>query len=126
MKPSMGYRIIRSLNRAGIVSDERMEEIRRSRGSADYRAATGVMRDILVKVVSETYEDELGQLESHVMLLWGGEDHEVPVGIAEKSLRLIRQAGGSAELEVLQGVGHFVPTEAPDAITRVLEEVMAR
>jgi hypothetical protein len=27
---------------------------------------------------------------------------------------------------VLQGVGHFVPTEAPDAITRVLEEVMAR
>jgi pimeloyl-ACP methyl ester carboxylesterase len=84
------------------------------------------MRDILVKVVSETYEDELGQLESHVMLLWGGEDHEVPVGIAEKSLRLIRQAGGSAELEVLQGVGHFVPTEAPDAITRVLEEVMAR
>jgi pimeloyl-ACP methyl ester carboxylesterase len=48
------------------------------------------------------------------------------VGIAEKALRLIRQAGGSAELEVLQGVGHFVPTEAPDAITRVLEEVMAR
>jgi pimeloyl-ACP methyl ester carboxylesterase len=126
MKPSMGYRMVRSLNRVGIISDERMEEIRRSRGSADYRAATGVMRDILVKVVSETYEDELGQLGSHVMLLWGGEDHEVPVGIAEKALRLIRQAGGSAELEVLQGVGHFVPTEAPDAITRVLEEVMAR
>jgi pimeloyl-ACP methyl ester carboxylesterase len=60
------------------------------------------------------------------MLLWGGDDHEVPVAIAERSLRMIRQGGGSAELEVLPGVGHFVPTEAPDAITRVLQEVMAR
>jgi pimeloyl-ACP methyl ester carboxylesterase len=106
-KPSMGYRAIRALHRAGLVSDERMEAIRRSRGSADYRAATGVMRDILVRLVNETYEDQ-------------------PVAVAETSLRLIRQAGGSAELEVLEGVGHFVPTEAPDAITRVLGEVMAR
>jgi pimeloyl-ACP methyl ester carboxylesterase len=103
-----------------------MEEIRRSRGSADYRASTGIMRDVLVKVVNETYEDELQRIQSHVMLLWGGEDQEVPVGVAERALRLIRQADGSAELEVLEGVGHFVPTEAPDAMARVLEEVMAR
>jgi pimeloyl-ACP methyl ester carboxylesterase len=84
------------------------------------------MRDILVRLVNETYEDQLRGLASHVMLLWGAEDHEVPVAVAETSLRLNRQAGGSAELEVLEGVGHFVPTEAPDAITRVLGEVMAR
>jgi pimeloyl-ACP methyl ester carboxylesterase len=122
----MGYRMLRSLNRVRLVSDDRMEEIRRSRGSADYRAATGVMRDVLVTVVNESYEDELGRLEPHVMLLWGEEDHEVPVEVAESSLRLILQAGGSAELEVLAGIGHFVPTQAPDAIARVLEEVMAR
>lgn len=125
-KPSVGYRLIRSLNRVGIVSDGRMEEIRRARGSPDYRAAAGVMRDILVKMVNETYEEEMGRLETRVMLLWGGEDHEVPVEVAEKSLRLIRRSGGSAELEVLPGVGHLVPTQAPDAIARVLEEVMAR
>jgi pimeloyl-ACP methyl ester carboxylesterase len=125
-RPSMGYRMLRSLNRVRLVSDDRMEEIRRSRGSADYRAATGVMRDVLVTVVNESYEDELGRLEPHVMLLWGEEDHEVPVEVAESSLRLILQAGGSAELEVLAGIGHFVPTQAPDAIARVLEEVMAR
>jgi pimeloyl-ACP methyl ester carboxylesterase len=125
-KPSMGYRMLRSLNRIGIVSDQRMEEIRRSRGSADYRAATGVMRDILVKVVNESYEDELGRLGSHALLLWGADDHEVPVVVAERSLRRIREAGGSAELEVLAGVGHFVPTQAPQTIARVLGEVMAR
>jgi pimeloyl-ACP methyl ester carboxylesterase len=126
IQPSAGYRAIRYLNQVGIVSDARMEEIRRSRGSADYRASTGIMRDVLVKVVNETYEDELQRIQSHVMLLWGGEDQEVPVGVAERALRLIRQADGSAELEVLEGVGHFVPTEAPDAMARVLEEVMAR
>jgi pimeloyl-ACP methyl ester carboxylesterase len=125
-KPSLGYRAIRSLHRVGVVSDERMEEIRRNRGSADYRAASGVMRDILVKVVNETYEDEMARLESHVLLLWGEEDHEVPTTVAEESLRLIRRAGGSAELEVLAGVGHFVPSQAPESIARVLGEVMAR
>jgi pimeloyl-ACP methyl ester carboxylesterase len=125
-KPSIGYRMMRSLNRLGVVSDRRMEEIRRTRGSDDYRAASGVMRDILVKVVNESYEDELERLRSDVMLLWGEEDQEVPVEIAEQALRLIRQAGGSAELEVLSGVGHHVPTQAPDAIARVLGEVMAR
>jgi pimeloyl-ACP methyl ester carboxylesterase len=103
-----------------------MEEIRRSRGSADYRAASGVMRDILVKVVNESYEEELSRLRSRVLLLWGTADDEVPVAVAERSLRLIREAGGSAELEVLPGVGHFVPTQAPNAIARVLGEVMAR
>jgi pimeloyl-ACP methyl ester carboxylesterase len=125
-KPSMGYRTLRALNRLGMLSDERMEEIRRNRGSADYRAAAGVMRDILVKVVNESYETELSRLGSHVLLLWGADDQEVPVPVAERSLRLVREAGGSAELEVLPGVGHFVPTQASDAIARVLGEVMAQ
>jgi pimeloyl-ACP methyl ester carboxylesterase len=125
-KPSMGYRTLLALNRLGMLSDERMEEIRRNRGSADYRAAAGVMRDILVKVVNESYETELSRLGSHVLLLWGADDQEVPVPVAERSLRLIREAGGSAELEVLPGVGHFVPTQASDAIARVLGEVMAQ
>jgi pimeloyl-ACP methyl ester carboxylesterase len=29
---------------------------------------------------------------------------------------VIREAGGSAELQVLPDVGHFVPTEAPAAL----------
>ena len=47
---------------------------------------------------------------------------EVPVEVAERSLRIIRQAGGSAELEVLPGIGHLLPMQAPDAISRVLAE----
>jgi len=125
-KPTLGYRAIRALNKARLISDDRMEQIRRTRGSSDYQAASGVMRDILVKVVNEDYEPQLRELRSRVVLLWGASDDEVPVAVAESALRIIRQAGGSAELEVLPGVGHLVPIQAPDAIARVLAEELGR
>jgi len=121
-RPSAAYRMLRFLNKIGLIGDVRMEEIRRSRGSADYRAATGVMRDILVKVINEGYEPQLKELRNRVVLLWGEDDHEVPVTVAEQALRIIRQAGGTAELELLPGVGHLIPTQAPEAISRVLAE----
>ncbi len=125
-KPSPGYRMLRLLNRARVVSDDRMEEIRRTRGSADYRAASGVMRGILVRVVNESYEPQLKMLRNRALLLWGENDHEAPVAVAEQALRVIRQAGGTAELEVLPGIGHLVPTQAPEALARVLAEELRR
>jgi pimeloyl-ACP methyl ester carboxylesterase len=102
-----------------------MESIRSSRGSADYRAAKGILRDILVKVVNESYESQLGALDTPVTLIWGSDDREVPPAVAEAALAVIREAGGRAELQVLPDVGHFVPTEAPaalgQAVARALE-----
>ncbi len=125
-KPPLGYRVIRGLNKVRLVSDDRMEQIRRTRGSTDYRAASGVMRDILVKVVNEDYEPQLRQLRSRAVLLWGENDYEVPVEVAKRAMQIIRQGGGPAELEVLPGVGHLVPIQAPDAIARVLAEELRR
>ena len=58
-KPALSFRIAKALNRVGLVSDGRMEAKRRQAGSSDYRAATGVMRDVFVHAVHETYEDQL-------------------------------------------------------------------
>lgn len=118
--PAIGYRIVRWLNRIGVISDERLEEERRRRGSADYRAATGVMRDILVKVVNESYESQLSALSSPVRLIWGEDDREVPVSVAETARSLIRDAS----LEVLPEVGHFVTAQAPDALRRAIEDAL--
>lgn len=123
-KPTLTYRLVRFLNQLGLIGDVRMEEIRKSRGSPDYRAATGVMRDILVRVINEDYEAEMLRLQSRVVLLWGEEDREVPVAVAQAALRVIRQGSGAAELEVLPGVGHLVPLEAPDALSRVVGEAL--
>ncbi len=123
-EPPIGYRLLRALNRLHLLPDDRMEQIRSNRGSADYRAASGVMRDVLVTVVNETYEPQLVALKGRVYLLWGADDREVPLAVAEMALKLIRQGGAAAELEVLTGVGHQVPTQAPDAVRRVVSEAL--
>ncbi|MGH3649579.1 MAG: alpha/beta fold hydrolase [Acidimicrobiia bacterium] len=120
-RPPVGFRLARWLNDIGMVSDTRMESLRKSRGSDDYRAATGVLRDILVKVVNESYEAQLGRIMTPVHLLWGADDTEVPVSVAEVAMPLL----ADSSLEVLPGVGHFVPIEAPHALGRAIDGALA-
>jgi pimeloyl-ACP methyl ester carboxylesterase len=116
-RPPTGYRFARWLNSIGVISDERMEREKKRRGSADYRAANGVMRDILVRVVNESYEGQLGRIESRVHLLWGENDTEVPVSVAESASALL----SDVTLEVLSGVGHMVPLQAPQALRSAID-----
>ncbi len=120
-KPPAGYRMVRWLNSVGVISDERLEREKRRRGSADYRAVTGMMRDILVKVVNESYEGQLSRITHPVQLLWGEEDTEVPLSVAEAAQALLEES----TLEVLPGVGHFVPIQAPDAIRDAISRAKA-
>lgn len=115
-KPSLEYRWARRLNEYHVIGDERFERIKRKRGSADYRASNGVMRDILVRVVNEEYRAELGKMANPVKLLWGENDTEVPVAVARAAAELIVAGGGSADVEVVQDVGHLLPVTAPDSL----------
>jgi pimeloyl-ACP methyl ester carboxylesterase len=108
-RTSRRYRLVRAAARLGLVSDARLEAARRRHGSADYRAATGVVRDVLVASVAESYEAELATLRCPVALIWGRDDATVPLAVAEAATALVP----GATLEVLDGVGHLVPTEAP-------------
>ena len=116
-RPSLGYRVVRWLNRTGVIGDDRMERMRQKRGSHDYRAATGVMRAVLVEVVNESYEDELTRLSLPVTMLWGAEDKEVPVEVAQTAHDILAGEGRApVHLEVVEGVGHHLPLEAPDLL----------
>jgi pimeloyl-ACP methyl ester carboxylesterase len=120
--PSTGYRLMRRLNKLGLLSDIRLEEERRRRGSLDYRSATGVMREILVRVVNESYEDELAAATMPLVLLWGGEDTEVPVTVAERALAL--RGDLPTTLEVVPGIGHHLPTQSPDDLRRLATRML--
>jgi pimeloyl-ACP methyl ester carboxylesterase len=121
----LAYRIVRVLNRIRVVSDERLEREKKRRGSADYRAASGVMRDILVKVVNEEYPDQLAALRSPVVLLWGEDDTEVPVSVARAAHEIILRSGGSSRLEIIPGVGHHLPLVAPLRLRQAIESVIS-
>ena len=76
------------------------------------------MRDILVRVVNESYEGQLGRLTGPVHLIWGESDQEVPVSVAEAASALI----ANVTMEIVPGVGHLLPTQAPQALRRAILE----
>ncbi len=115
-RPARRYTLARALHRRGLLGDGTMERMGQQFGSSDYRAATGVMRDVLVAVVNETYEAQLRQISQPTELVWGRLDEPVPVEIAERAAQIL----ADARLTVLDGVGHFVPTEAPGALASAL------
>ncbi len=113
----LGYRIRRWLGRHGLLSPARLEAARQRYGSSDYRRASGVMRDVLVASVNESYEAELSAVRAPVFLLWGQDDTEVPVEVATRAASFL---AAPHTLEVLAGVGHLVPTEAPAALAEAV------
>jgi len=114
--PVLRYRMGRRLHRMGLVGDERMEALRQRYGSPDYRAATGVVRDVFVTLMSETYEEDMAAVTCPVDLVWGADDDQSPLEVAERAVRVFP----TATLEVLAGVGHLTPLEDPAALRRAV------
>ena len=119
--PLLRYRILRSLHRKGVVSDEKMEAARQRFGSTDYRNASGLLRQVLVATVNESYETELAQITAPVSMVWGELDAEVPVSIAQRAQELI---GSTHSLRVANGVGHLMPIEAPQELVVEVERFL--
>jgi pimeloyl-ACP methyl ester carboxylesterase len=120
-RPKLGYRVGRSLHRHGLLSDDRMEALRRKYGSADYRAASPVMRTVLVKVVAESYDDELRRLQCPTTLVWGARDAAAPLAVAQAAVAITP----NAELQVIDDAGHDLPLTHPDAIASACRALLA-
>ncbi len=116
------YRLIRAAARARLAPPGRLEAARRRFGSDDYRAATGVMRDVLVRVVNEDYRDELERVRCPVALVWGGEDRVVPSLVAQRAAAHINRV---VSLKAVKGAGHDVHNDAPEAVAEAVFAVVA-
>lgn len=114
-----GYRVVRGLRRVGLVSERRLEAARQRYGSADYRAAQGVMRQIHVRAVNETDEEQLRALRCPVRLVWGDDDTAAPLEVGRRVAELV-----GAELTVVPGAGHLTPLTAPSALRVAVEETL--
>ncbi len=121
-KPAKSYRFIRAAARVGLVSGERLESARQRFGSEDYRAASGVMRDVLVRVVNESYQDELGRVQCPVALVWGVEDRIVPSQVADRAAEHIQRL---VSLNFVDGVGHDVHLAVPETVVEAVSSVVA-
>jgi pimeloyl-ACP methyl ester carboxylesterase len=77
------------------------------RGSPDYRAANGTVRQSFVRIVNEDFRAELPRVAAPTLLIWGDHDEETPIADARIIERLIPDVG----LVVFEGCGHFAYAE---------------
>lgn len=122
-KPALGYRIVRAAHRIHLVSDAAMERRRQKSGSADYRNAEGIMRDVLVRAVNETYEDELGRVHSPTSFLWGAGDTAARPEVARRASDLVERV---VEVEVVADAGHDVHRQRPELVRAHVEAVLGQ
>jgi pimeloyl-ACP methyl ester carboxylesterase len=72
-------------------------------GSADYNAATGVMRETFIRVVSEDLRHYAARVQRPTLLFWGDQDTDTPLWMGQMLEKLIPDAA----LIVHQGAGHY-------------------
>lgn len=117
-KPSFAYRTVRALAKVGLISKAQLEAQKQRRGSADYRAASGVMRDILVKVIGEDYRGDLAKITVPVRMVWGEHDTAAPTDAGLAASKLVT----TATFRSVPGAEHLLEG---DLRTAVREELLA-
>ncbi|MCA0452607.1 MAG: alpha/beta hydrolase [Chloroflexi bacterium] len=86
-------------------------------GSADYKAAKGVMRETLVKVVNEDLLPYAARVKRSTILFWGDKDEDTPLWQGQ----LLEQTIPDAGLVVWEGAGHYSYLERAADTARVMD-----
>jgi pimeloyl-ACP methyl ester carboxylesterase len=121
-KPPMRLRVAKSLLAMGLVTTSRVDMLRKKYGSADYNAAQGVMREVLVKAVNEDYFDDLARIPHQVDLVWGERDVPAPVVLAHKADGVLPHS----TLTVVGGSSHLLDQQLGDALAQAISAAVAK
>ncbi len=76
-------------------------------GSRDYKAASRVMKDVLVKTVNEDLSEDAKKIKAPVVLIYGDMDSEVPIQDTKEYEKLIPDCG----LILYEGCTHYAYLE---------------
>lgn len=106
-----------SINFLQKLFPEAIEKWKSRQGSADYRNASPIMRQCLVKAVNEDLTDHLPYIKADTLLIWGDMDTATPLSDGRLMEKLIPSAG----LVVLKGAGHYSYLDQPYVFDRVMK-----
>ena len=101
-----GYKLVKWLGTSKLTAplfDDLYAEIRDKRASADYKAATPVMRQTMNNVLPADFTDKMPSITAEVLLIWGENDTATPLEQGQTMEKLIPHSG----LAVIKNAGHF-------------------
>ncbi len=93
-----------------------IEEWKKKQGSEDYRNASPIMKQCLVKAVNENLKDLLPLIDRDTLLIWGDRDTATPLSDGKTMEALIPGAG----LAVIPGAGHYSFLDNPVLFSRII------
>lgn len=96
------------------------ENLKKRLGSADYAAASPIMRDTLVKTVNESLEPFLPLVKTQTLLIWGENDAVTPLSDGQKMEKILRGANCDAGLAVVKNAGHYAFLDAPGVFYAII------
>lgn len=96
------------------------EKFARKFASRDYLAASPLLRQCLIKVVTNDLAPRLPRIPHPTLLIWGKDDTETPVSDGYTMKSLIPDS----RLEVLENAGHFAFLNNPDEFIRLMKEFL--
>ena len=111
-KPTFKMKVFKLLKKTPFASFAK-----RHMGSTDYRNASDMMRNILVKHVNLDLKDELKNIKCPTLLIWGTNDEAVDYEDALKLEKLIPDCG----LVTYEGCTHYAYLERLDQTISVLD-----
>jgi len=85
-------------------------------GSADYRRASGVMRETMKLVVAENLESDMAKIKVPTQLIWGSEDGTTPLWQA----RIINSLIEGSQLAIIDGGNHGIPYRRVNDVLRYI------
>jgi pimeloyl-ACP methyl ester carboxylesterase len=86
-------------------------------GSADYKAAQGILRETFVKVVNEDLLPYAARVQASTLLLWGDQDQDTPLWQGQLLEKTIPDAG----LVTFEGAGHYSYLDRLNETVRIVD-----
>ena len=97
-----------------------LEKLQKRSGSADYRAASPMMRKCLVKIVNEDLTPLLPLVKQSVLLIWGELDDSTPLSDG----KLMEQEMPDAGLAVIKNAGHYAFLDQPERFMKIVNSYL--
>lgn len=116
---SFKTKILKQLKKVPILNQ--FEEFAKKRiGSTDYRNASPVMREVLVRTVNYDITNRVKMIKVPTLIVWGSLDEAVPVSHAKELETLIRDSG----LVVLDGASHYAYLEHRVQVANMIKSLI--
>lgn len=99
-------------------SQNLINKLRNKKGSADYNAASPMMKNVMSRCVNEDLKHILPAIDCPTLLIWGENDTATPLSDAKTIERLVPDAG----LVAFPGCGHYSFLDNPGGFKSVIRE----